>query len=247
MADNKNIISDVIPVMTKITEHKLNGSNYLEWSKTVRVYLRSIDKDDHLTKDPPTDDTRQTWLREDARLFLQLRNSIHSEAFLQSMRLLNLRFSPVLRFPLCMKRSHGSFVQRVLNLHSLPVVLLLAVIQMDNRVIEEEVEEELQATEVISVMERLVLIRTQDESFVIIAMSLAIQNIIVRNFREKNQRSQIANMAAENSTVSSSEKTILVSAEDFAQFSQYQASLKPTSSPVTAIAESGSYDEANYW
>ncbi|XP_058001149.1 uncharacterized protein LOC131179149 [Hevea brasiliensis] len=119
MADNKNIISDVIPVMTKITEHKLNGSNYLEWSKTVRVYLRSIDKDDHLTQDPPTDDTRQTWLREDARLFLQLRNSIHSEAFLQSMRLLNLRFSPVLRFPLCMKRSHGSFVQRVLNLHNL--------------------------------------------------------------------------------------------------------------------------------
>ncbi|KAJ9184946.1 hypothetical protein P3X46_004631 [Hevea brasiliensis] len=84
-----------------------------------------------------------------------------------------------------MKHSHGSFVQRVPNLHSLPVVLLLAVIQMDNRVIEEEVEEELQATEVISVMERLVLIRTQEESFVIIVMSLAIQNIIVRNFRGK--------------------------------------------------------------
>ncbi|XP_058009957.1 uncharacterized protein LOC131183296 isoform X3 [Hevea brasiliensis] len=134
------------------------------------------------------------------------------------MRLLNLRFSPVLRFSLCMKRSHGSFVQRVPNLHSLPVVLLLVIIQMDNRVIEEEVEEELQSTEVINVMERLVLIRTQEESFVIIAMSLAMQNIIVRNFRE-----------------------------DFAQFSQYQASLKPISSPVIAIAESGSYDEAGYW
>ncbi|XP_057992855.1 uncharacterized protein LOC131173954 [Hevea brasiliensis] len=163
MADNKNVISDVIQVMTKITEHKLNGSNYLEWSKTVMVYLRSIDKDDHLTKDPPTDDTRQTWLREDARLFLQLQNLIHSEAFLQNMRLRNLRFSLILRFPLCMKRSHGSFVQRVPNLHSLSVMLLLAIIQMDNRIIEEEeeeVEEELQATEVISVMERLVLIRT---------------------------------------------------------------------------------------
>ncbi|XP_057995203.1 uncharacterized protein LOC131175348 [Hevea brasiliensis] len=81
MADNKNIIYYIIPVMTKITEHKLNGSgsNYLEWSKTVRVYLRSIDKNDHLTKDPPTDDTRQTWLRDDSRLFLQFRNSIHSE------------------------------------------------------------------------------------------------------------------------------------------------------------------------
>ncbi len=98
------------------------------------------------------------------------------------MRLLNPRFSPVLRFSLYIKCSHGSFVQRVPNLHSLPVVLLLAVIQMDNRVIEEE---ELQATEVISVMERLVLIRTQEESFVIIAMSLSIQNIIIHNFREK--------------------------------------------------------------
>ncbi|KAJ9131034.1 hypothetical protein P3X46_033838 [Hevea brasiliensis] len=34
-------------------------------------------------------------------------------------------------------------------------------------------------------MERLVLIRTQEESFVIIVMSLAIQNIIVRSFRGK--------------------------------------------------------------
>jgi len=90
------------------------------------------------------------------------------------MRLLNLISSSVLRFLLCIKRSHGSFVQRVPNLHSLPVVLLLDVIQMDNRVIEEEVEEELQATKVISVMERLVLIKTQEESFVIIAISLAI-------------------------------------------------------------------------
>ncbi|XP_058004290.1 uncharacterized protein LOC131180742 [Hevea brasiliensis] len=110
MADNKNVITNVISMMTKITEHKLNGSNYLEWSKTIRVYLCSIDKDDHLAKDSPTDDTRQTWLREDARLFLQLQNSIHSKAFFQSMRLLNLRFYPVLRFPLCMKRSHGFFV-----------------------------------------------------------------------------------------------------------------------------------------
>ncbi|KAJ9188921.1 hypothetical protein P3X46_000271 [Hevea brasiliensis] len=61
MADNKNVISNVIPVMTKITEYKLNGSNYLEWSKAVRIYLRSINKDDHLTKDSPTDDMRQTW------------------------------------------------------------------------------------------------------------------------------------------------------------------------------------------
>ncbi|XP_058007912.1 uncharacterized protein LOC131182393 [Hevea brasiliensis] len=274
MADNKNVISDVIPVMTKITEHKLNGSNYLKWSKTVRVYLRSIDKDDHLTKDPPTDDTRQTWLREDARLFLQLRNSIHSEVIIlinhcefvkELMDYLNflysgkgnisriydvckafyraekedksltayfmdfkrvyeelnvlLPFSPDVKVQQAQREQlavmsfltglpseyetskyqilssseisslHETFT-RVLRTESTQSsqtqrVLLLAVIQMNNRVIEEEVEEELQAIEIISVMERLVLIRTQEESFVIIIMSLAIQNIIVRNFRGK--------------------------------------------------------------
>ncbi|KAM7509738.1 hypothetical protein LguiB_008613 [Lonicera macranthoides] len=72
------VVSDVVSVMSKITEHKLNGSNYLDWSKTIRIYLRSIDKDDHMTSDPPSDNLRQTWLREDARLFLQIRNSIDS-------------------------------------------------------------------------------------------------------------------------------------------------------------------------
>ncbi|EOY32437.1 Uncharacterized protein TCM_040357 [Theobroma cacao] len=74
------VVADVILVMTKVTEHKLNGSNYLDWSKTNRVYLRSIDKIDHIINDPPIDNTRQTWMREDTRLFLQIRNSINSEA-----------------------------------------------------------------------------------------------------------------------------------------------------------------------
>ena len=30
----------------------------------------------HLTKDPPTDDSKDQWLKEDARLFLKIRNSI---------------------------------------------------------------------------------------------------------------------------------------------------------------------------
>ncbi|XP_044508561.1 uncharacterized protein LOC123227575 [Mangifera indica] len=80
MADIKPItMAEMVPVMSKITEHKLNGSNYLEWSKTVRLYLLSLEKDDHLTQAPPTDGTRQVWLRDDARLFLQIRNSIGSE------------------------------------------------------------------------------------------------------------------------------------------------------------------------
>ena len=33
----------------------------------------------HVVKDPPTDDSRERWMEEDARLFLQIRNSIGSE------------------------------------------------------------------------------------------------------------------------------------------------------------------------
>jgi len=80
MTDKKAVvISDVILVLYKITKHKLNGSNYLDWSKTVSLYLRSINKDNHMTDDPPKDDSRQTWLKEDARLFLQIQNSINNE------------------------------------------------------------------------------------------------------------------------------------------------------------------------
>ncbi|TYH79799.1 hypothetical protein ES332_D03G087500v1 [Gossypium tomentosum] len=69
----------MISIMLKITEHKLNETNYLDWSRMVRIYLQSIDKDDHLNNEPPTDDTRQVWLREDAQLFLHIRNSIDKE------------------------------------------------------------------------------------------------------------------------------------------------------------------------
>ena len=82
MAENKNTtMVDVLPIMSKITDRKLTNTNYLEWSKTIRLYLRSIDKDDHLIKDPPTtqEPNDLTWLREDARLFLQIRNSIDNE------------------------------------------------------------------------------------------------------------------------------------------------------------------------
>ena len=80
MAEEKGVvITDVVPIMSKITEHKLHGPNYLAWSKTIRIYLRSIAMDTHLTDEPPTDNTRAAWLRDDARLFLQIRNSINSE------------------------------------------------------------------------------------------------------------------------------------------------------------------------
>ncbi|CAA0822624.1 Unknown protein [Striga hermonthica] len=69
--------------MNKITDVKLNGSNFLGWSKTIIVHLHSIDKDDQLDSCPPTgdvkDDTNRAWLRDDAKLLFQIRNSIEPD------------------------------------------------------------------------------------------------------------------------------------------------------------------------
>ena len=66
----------VVPMMSKITKDKLTGPNYLDWSKTIRLYLRSICMVSHLDKDPPTDDSKDQWLEDDVCLFLQIRNFI---------------------------------------------------------------------------------------------------------------------------------------------------------------------------
>ncbi|XP_057991217.1 uncharacterized protein LOC131173228 isoform X1 [Hevea brasiliensis] len=187
------------------------------------------------------------------------------------MRLLNLRFSLVLRFPLCMKRSHGSFVQSTQSSQPASSALISRNPngQQGNRRGSRG-----GITGNRSNQRNGEASSNQDSRGVICyyCHEPGHTKYNCPQLQKKNQRSQMANMAAENSTVSSSEKTILVSAEDFAQFSQYQASLKPTSSPVTAIAESGksttclvsssskwvidsgatdhmtgSYDEADYW
>lgn len=75
-------VTDMILVSSKITKRILNESNFTAWSKNVRVYQRSIEKDNHLTSDPPTKSRRQAWLRDDACIFLQLGNYIDSEVFL---------------------------------------------------------------------------------------------------------------------------------------------------------------------
>ena len=67
---------EVVPMMSKIMEDKLTGPNYLDWSKTIYLYLRSIRTTSHLNEDPPIDDSKDRWLEDDARLFLQIRNSI---------------------------------------------------------------------------------------------------------------------------------------------------------------------------
>ena len=48
------IIFYFIPMTAKIMEHKLNSRNYLDWSKTIQVYLRNTEKDNHLIDDLPS-------------------------------------------------------------------------------------------------------------------------------------------------------------------------------------------------
>ena len=74
--DKKSDDASGLPIVTRITDIKLDGSNFFAWSKTVRIYLRSIGKASHLKDDPPTDGTKDQWLQNDARLFLMIRNSI---------------------------------------------------------------------------------------------------------------------------------------------------------------------------
>ena len=47
----------MVSMMSKITEDKLSGLNYSDWSKTIRLYWRSIHMASHLDKDPPTNDS----------------------------------------------------------------------------------------------------------------------------------------------------------------------------------------------
>ena len=49
------LVLEMVSMMSKITKHKLNGPNYLEWSKTILIYIKSIRMDAHLNKDSPID------------------------------------------------------------------------------------------------------------------------------------------------------------------------------------------------
>ena len=66
---------EVVAMMSKIIEDKLTGPNYLEWSKTIRIYVRSVCMGSHLTKDLPANNSKEQWMEEDAHLFIQIRNS----------------------------------------------------------------------------------------------------------------------------------------------------------------------------
>ena len=56
-----------------------------------------------------------------------------------------------------------------------------------------------------------------------------------KKLHNRNQRVQTAHMASTNET---SDQSIQISAKGFAKFQLYQESLKPSFTPITAIAES---------
>ena len=71
MAEEKvAVMSAGIPVISKISDHKLTRKNYNDWNKTIQLYLSSIGKDGHLIETRPIGDSSNTWIRDDACLFL---------------------------------------------------------------------------------------------------------------------------------------------------------------------------------
>ena len=70
---------EMVSMMSKITKYKPTGPNYLELSKTIRIYVKRVRMGGHLTNDPPADDLKKQWMEEDALLFIQIRNSINKK------------------------------------------------------------------------------------------------------------------------------------------------------------------------
>ena len=61
-----------------------------------------------------------------------------------------------------------------------------------------------------------------------------------RKLQNRNQKNPSAHIASTNATSdSSSEKTVTISADELAKFSQYQEAMKSSSHPITAVAQSG--------
>uniref|UniRef100_A0A2N9EUP8 Integrase catalytic domain-containing protein n=1 Tax=Fagus sylvatica TaxID=28930 RepID=A0A2N9EUP8_FAGSY len=61
---------------------KLKGSNYLQWSRAVRVFLTGCGKESYLTTTKPVDATKiPQWLKEDAQIMTWLWNSLEPDVF----------------------------------------------------------------------------------------------------------------------------------------------------------------------
>uniref|UniRef100_A0A2N9FCY0 Uncharacterized protein n=1 Tax=Fagus sylvatica TaxID=28930 RepID=A0A2N9FCY0_FAGSY len=65
-----------------MTSTKLKGSNYLQWSRAVLVFLTGRGKESYLTTTKPTDATKiSKWIKEDAQIMTWLWNSLEPDVF----------------------------------------------------------------------------------------------------------------------------------------------------------------------
>jgi hypothetical protein len=65
-----------------MTSTKLKGSNYLQWSRAVIVFLTGRGKESYLTTTKPTDATKiSKWIKEDAQIMTWLWNSLEPDVF----------------------------------------------------------------------------------------------------------------------------------------------------------------------
>ncbi|KAJ9558057.1 hypothetical protein OSB04_012671, partial [Centaurea solstitialis] len=75
-SNNGPRVPEMLSIGIRLTDNKLNGSNLFEWSKTIRIYLRSMGMASHFTSEHPTGNDYDSWLQSDARLYLQIINTI---------------------------------------------------------------------------------------------------------------------------------------------------------------------------
>jgi hypothetical protein len=80
MGDTKDLQDSLF--FGSMTSTKLKGSNYLQWSRAVLVFLTGRGKESYLTTTKPTDATKiSKWIKEDAQIMTWLWNSLEPDVF----------------------------------------------------------------------------------------------------------------------------------------------------------------------
>ncbi|XP_071900983.1 uncharacterized protein [Coffea arabica] len=263
MAETKSVItSDVVPVMSKITDHKLNNSNYLDWSKMVRLYLRSIDKDNHLTDDPPKDgnisriyEVCQAFYRAEKQDKSIMTYFMDFKKTYEELNLL-LPFSSDVKVKQTQREQMAimSFLTGLSpefeavksQILSSPEISSLQ--DVFSRVFRTENTQSVQSSSALVGFGKQQYkgggkgIDTRGQNAeVIVCYYCQKRGHMKRDCKKlqyRNQRTQSAHIASTNDAINH-EKSVTISADEFTKFSQYQESLKSSSTPVTAIAESG--------
>lgn len=97
----------MIPMMSKVIEFKLNGSNHYSWRSNVHHFIRSIAMDEHIKENPPIDATKKFWWRDDSRMLLQIKNSTDHEIIVLINKLrISQRTTRIFGFSLSRERKH---------------------------------------------------------------------------------------------------------------------------------------------